>query len=55
VASTKVPPHARAGLDGRGHRFAADPQCSADMKRVPREDGVAKAPDGMRGLFAGVM
>jgi len=23
VAGTKVPPHARAGLDGRGHRFAA--------------------------------
>ena len=31
VASTKVPPHARAGLYGRGHRFAAYPRCSADL------------------------
>jgi hypothetical protein len=30
VASTKVPPHARAGQDRRGHRFAAYPQCWAD-------------------------
>jgi threonine/homoserine/homoserine lactone efflux protein len=26
-----VPPHARAGWVGRGHRFAAYPRCSADM------------------------
>jgi hypothetical protein len=31
VASTKVPPHARAGRIGRGHRFAADRGCSTDM------------------------
>ena len=31
VASTKVPPHARAGQVGRGHRFAADRECWADV------------------------
>lgn len=30
MASTKVPPHARAGPVGRGHRFAADPRCWTD-------------------------
>jgi hypothetical protein len=27
-----VPPHARAGQNGRGHRFAAYPRCSADQR-----------------------
>jgi hypothetical protein len=31
MASVKVPPHARAGQDGRGHRFAAYPRCSAGV------------------------
>jgi len=30
-ARTKVPPHARAGRVGRGHRFAAHPRCWADL------------------------
>jgi hypothetical protein len=38
VASTKVPPHARAGQVGRGHRFAADPPCSTTC-RVERVNG----------------
>src|SRR5512143_221835 len=29
-ARPEVPPHARAGRVGRGHRFAAYPRCSAD-------------------------
>jgi hypothetical protein len=29
----EAPPHARAGWVGRGHRFAAYPRCSADLKR----------------------
>jgi hypothetical protein len=32
MASVKVPPHARAGAVGRGHRFAAYPRCSADSE-----------------------
>jgi hypothetical protein len=31
VASTDMPPHARAAAVGRGHRFAAYPRCSADL------------------------
>jgi hypothetical protein len=34
VARMEVPPHARAGLDGRGHRFAAYPRCSTDVSRM---------------------
>ena len=30
VARMDMPPHARAVSFGRGHRFAADPQCSTD-------------------------
>jgi hypothetical protein len=30
VARMEVPPHARAGQDGRGHRFAAYARCSTD-------------------------
>ena len=30
VAGMDMPPHARAGWNGRGHRFAAYPRCSAD-------------------------
>src|SRR5512143_2410355 len=30
VARMDMPPHARAGQVGRGHRFAAYPRCSAD-------------------------
>jgi hypothetical protein len=30
VARMDMPPHARAGQNGRGHRFAAYPRCSAD-------------------------
>lgn len=30
VARLDMPPHARAGPFARGHRFAADPECSAD-------------------------
>jgi len=33
VASMDMPPHARAGQVGRGHRFAAYPRCSADSGR----------------------
>jgi hypothetical protein len=36
VAGTDMPPHARAGLDGRGHRFAAYPRCSADLRGSKR-------------------
>src|SRR5512143_1042510 len=32
MASVKVPPHARAGRNGRGHRFAAYPRCSVDCR-----------------------
>ena len=32
VACMEVPPHARAGWVGRGHRFAAYPRCSADLR-----------------------
>ena len=39
-----MPAHARAGQDGRGHRFAAYPRCSTDPK-VERE---AKHPSGVR-------
>ena len=45
VASTKVPPHARAGQVGRGHRFAAYPRCSADVTssgRATRVHGVVR-------------
>ena len=30
VARMDMPPHARAGQIGRGHRFAAYPRCSTD-------------------------
>jgi hypothetical protein len=30
LAGTEVPPRARAGRNGRGHRFAAYPRCSTD-------------------------
>jgi hypothetical protein len=30
VCRMDMPPHARAGRVGRGHRFAAYPRCSAD-------------------------
>ncbi len=44
MASVKAPPHGRAGQDGRGHRFAAYPRCSADaleLLEVIRERGGA--------------
>ncbi len=34
VASMDMPPHARAGQIGRGHRFAAYPRCSTDAVRA---------------------
>jgi hypothetical protein len=34
VPRTEVPAHARAGQDGRGHRFAAYPRCWADLGLV---------------------
>jgi hypothetical protein len=37
MAFVKVPPHARAGQDGRGHRFAAYPRCSADLRECDRD------------------
>jgi hypothetical protein len=37
VARMDMPPHARAGRDGRGHRFAAYPRCSADVAGVAAE------------------
>jgi hypothetical protein len=37
VAGANMPPHARAGGDGRGHRSAAYPQCWADTRRGSRE------------------
>ena len=36
VASMDMPPHARAGGAGRGHRFAAYPRCSADAANARR-------------------
>jgi predicted O-methyltransferase YrrM len=30
-----MPPHARVGRFGRGHRFAADPRCSANVEVAP--------------------
>jgi hypothetical protein len=33
VARMDMPPHARAARNGRGHRFAAYPRCSADQRR----------------------
>ena len=33
-AQPEVPPNARAGQNGRGHRFAAYPRCSTDVRRV---------------------
>jgi hypothetical protein len=33
-----MPPHARAVLAGRGHRFAAYPRCSADPGPVERSE-----------------
>jgi hypothetical protein len=32
AARMDMPPHARAGWDGRGHRFAAYPRCSTDSR-----------------------
>ncbi len=32
VARMDMPPHARAGRIGRGHRFAAYPRCSTDAE-----------------------
>ena len=47
MALVKVPPHARAGWDGRGHRFAAYPRCSTDTGVVQRanvrNDGARRA------------
>jgi hypothetical protein len=34
-----MPPHARAGQVGRGHRFAAYPRCSADVEKGEYQDG----------------
>src|SRR5512143_4165 len=34
-ARPEVPPHARAGRIGRGHRFAAYPRCWADNTEGP--------------------
>jgi hypothetical protein len=46
VASMDMPPHARAVSIGRGHRFAAYPQCSADMT----EGGAVEADRELRDL-----
>ncbi len=43
----EVPPHARAGWVGRGHRFAAYPRCSADLAGV-RAAGQRSAEDERR-------
>jgi len=32
VARKDMPPHARAGQVGRGHRFAAYPRCWTDVR-----------------------
>ena len=42
-----MPPHARAGGDGRGHRFAAYPRCSADTW-VRRAEMLTNWLGGMR-------
>ena len=43
-----VPPHARAGTIGRGHRFAAYPRCSTDQRRSHRTSAkLARAADQM--------
>ena len=39
VARMEVPPHARAGRVGRGHRFAAYRRCSTDVE-VRRGEGL---------------
>src|SRR5512143_2519767 len=44
-AQPKVPPHARAGRVGRGHRFAAYPRCSADTGGRP----MTRTADGEAG------
>ena len=56
MASTKVPPHARAGQVGRGPRFAADPQCWANEHEDTRHEEVMMndAPFN-RGCLAGVL
>jgi tRNA-binding protein len=41
VARMDMPPHARAGGIGRGHRFAAYPRCSTDYRASERTDWVA--------------
>ena len=43
VARMDMPPHARAVSIGRGHRFAADPQCSADLWRRRNEADATRA------------
>ncbi len=46
-----MPPHARAGEDGRGHRFAAYPRCSADTGGD--RDGMTKRLWGRRSVGCG--
>src|SRR5512143_4341006 len=45
VARIDMPPHARAGQVGRGHRFATYPRCSADPEAGGDDcDGMLLAP-----------
>jgi len=39
VPRMEVPAHARVGWNGRGHRFAAYPRCSADPTETGRPRG----------------
>jgi hypothetical protein len=48
MALVKVPPHARVVPDGRGHRFAAYPRCSADLPEAGRRT-LKGAVRGVRG------
>jgi hypothetical protein len=51
-----VPPHARAGAVARGHRFAADPRCSADQSwrmEVTKRLALLLVAAGLSGAEAG--
>src|SRR5512144_1971193 len=51
-ARMDMPPHARAGQIGRGHRFAAYPRCSVDTgERVAKTGGPVAKALGVGGIF----
>ncbi len=55
AARPEVPPHARAGSDGRGHRFAAYRRCSAGVwTNAGYNESDAQRTDGSRTLRHGL-